>query len=350
MRRTKSQSIGATGERMLALWLEETGLWIARKLEEDFGVDLEAELVEPEVQGQILKIQVKSGTRVKLKNGFVSCRLEKRYLQYALSCRVPVILVLIDVVRRTGWYVWLQGWALDHYHNRIADLPRTVLIPIPVENTLKGGLNGRLKEIAAWRTDEQLVIGLIDCIRSAFAIQKDSVIEPLSRILADLGRPTPLFPIAALVDEVIAIGHRIWATKEGNKLSRILFTVCEKYGDLITREQVFPLVTRSIGSEETYSRTGINAIGLLYERFPEHTRCLKLPDLFGNYAGGLPRYFCELFEKFSKAGKGLFYFCSKDLDLRIGDWDIISEDRDRLFDKIANRGYSAILDFAYRVP
>lgn len=336
---------------MLALWLEETDLWIARKLEEDFGVDLEAELVEPEVQGHILKIQVKSGTRVRVKDGFVSCRLERRYLHYALSCRVPVILVLIDVVRQKGWYVWLQGWVLDHHHNRFegSELPKTILIPIPVENTLQQGLTGRLKDIAASRTDEQFVMGLIDCIRAAFATRKTSVIEPLSRILTDLGQPTPLFPVAALVDEVIEIGHRIWATEEGNKLSSILFAVCKKYGDLITREQVFRLVSRRFDNDETYSRTGINAVGLLYGHFPEHTHRLKLANLFGNYAKGLPRYFCQLFEKFPKAANDIFYFCSKDLDLRIGEWDIVKDDRDRLFDKIANRGCSALLDFAYRV-
>jgi hypothetical protein len=39
---------------MAALWLGETNLWVPRKLEEDFGIDLEAELVEPEVRGHIL--------------------------------------------------------------------------------------------------------------------------------------------------------------------------------------------------------------------------------------------------------------------------------------------------------
>lgn len=179
--------------------------------------------------------------------------------------------------------------------------------------------------------------------------KRNCVIEPLSRILADLGRPTPLFPAGALVNEVIDIGHRIWATEEGNKLSGILFAVCKTFGDLITREQVFRLVTRHIGNDETYSRTGINAVGLLYEHFPKHTLGLKLPELFGNYAEGLPRYFCQLFEKFPKARNKFFYFCSKDLDLRIGKWDIVSDDREMLFDKIAKRGHSALLDFAYRV-
>ena len=337
---------------MLALWLAETNLWIPRKLEEDFGVDLEAELAQPETQGHVLRIQVKSGTRVKVKNGFVPCRLERRYIRYALSCRIPVILVLVDIERKSGWYLWLQGWALDHAHNHIEGrgVPQTISVLIPVENTVQEGLHGRLKDIAACRTDEQLVMGLVDCIRSAFATRKESMIEPLSRILAHIGRPTPLFPAGALVNEIIEIGHRIWATEEGNKLSSILFAVCEKYGDLFTREQVFQLVTRRIGNDQTCSRTGINALGLLYEHFSEHTHRLKLPDLFGNYAGGLPRYFCQLFEKYPEAASGLFYFCSKDLDLRIGEWDIIKDDRDRLLDKIANRGFSALLDFAYRVP
>jgi hypothetical protein len=352
MKRSKNQAIGAKGERMVALWVEETGLWVVRKQEEDFGIDLEAELVEPEIQGHIVKIQVKSSKRLTVKNGCVVCRLESRYLRYAMSCRVPIIVALVDVVRKRGWYVWLQGWVLGACHAGTdrSKLPKTIAIQIPPNNTLKEGLTSRLKEIASWRTGEQLVLGLLDCIRSAFAIQEDSVIEPISRMLEGLRPPKPPFPTEALVDEVIALGERIWATPEGNKLSRVLFTVFEKFGNLVTREQVFRLVTRHVGEDQSYSRTGITAVGLLYKHFPEHARSLKLADLFGNHAGGLPRYFCQLFEKFPDASNGMFYFCSDKLNLRIGDWDIPKQVRGDLFDKLANRGNSALLDVACRVP
>ena len=138
------------------------------------------------------------------------------------------------------------------------------------------------------------------------------------------------------------------ATDEGNKLSRILDTVCEKYGDKFSREQIFRLVIRKIGREESYSRTGINALSSLYHRFPKHVRSLNLAELFANHAGGLPRYYCQLREKFPRSLNKAFYFCSETLDLRIGDWDIPKESRNRLFDKLVNRGDSALLDFARR--
>jgi hypothetical protein len=134
-----------------------------------------------------------------------------------------------------------------------------------------------------------------------------------------------------------------------HKLSSILFTVCRKYGNKFSSRQISRLVFRENGHEESYSRTEINALSILYREYPDHIRSLKLPELFADRAAGLPRYFCQLIEKFPKSLEEIFYFCSEELDLRIGDWEIPKEGRDRLFDKLANRGDSALLDFTCKV-
>jgi hypothetical protein len=351
MKRTRSQSIGAQGERLLLHWFEESGHWIARKQEEDYGVDLEAELAEPEVQGHIIKIQVKASKCITIKRGVLNFQFDGQHLKYATTCRVPVILAVVDVANKKGWYLWLQGWALirNHEWDKVPKLPKVVSLQIAEENTLAAGIPGRLREIAAWRTQEQLVIGLVDCIRSAVAVRERNVIEPIARLLKDLGQPTSLFPIGALIDEIISLGQRMWATEEGNRLSEILRTVCEKYGDKLSRDQIFRLVIRESPDGDGYSRTGINALSFLYERYTVRMRSLNLIELFGDHAEGLPRYYCQLVEKFPKSIDGGFYFCAEELDLRIGQWDIPKLSRERLFEKLVNRGASALLDSACRV-
>lgn len=312
-------------------------------------MDLEAELAQPEVQGHIIKVQVKASKAVKVKNGFVDCRISRRHLNYAMTCRVPVILVVVDVTKKVGWYLWLQRWTLNHIHGvtEPSNLPRVVRLKIPSRDKLSTGIAGYLKKVASWRTQEQLVMSLLDCIRCAMAVQEGGVIEPVARLLKDLGQPTGLFPVGALIDEVVSLEQRMWGTDEGYKLSEILHAVCEKYGDKFSREQIFRLVIRNTEGEEGFSRTGINALSFLYRRYPKHVFSLALPELFGNHADGLPRYFCQLLKKYRKALKNPFFFCSEDLDLKIGKWDIPKESRDRLFDKLVNRGDSALLDFVW---
>jgi Domain of unknown function (DUF4365) len=57
---TESQILGSQGQNLVALIINESGHWIARAQGEDFGIDMEAELSSPSVQGQLLKIQIKA--------------------------------------------------------------------------------------------------------------------------------------------------------------------------------------------------------------------------------------------------------------------------------------------------
>jgi len=50
-KRAESQRIGSAGQRLVEHLIEKTGTWISRRQDEDFGIDLEAELSAPVVRG-----------------------------------------------------------------------------------------------------------------------------------------------------------------------------------------------------------------------------------------------------------------------------------------------------------
>src|SRR5579859_7231922 len=104
-KRSLSQKLGSIGLNLVAAVIGTNPCWIVRRqTEEDFGIDLEAELSDPAVIGHLLKIQVKSTRRSNQNEGFVICRVDKRLLEYADSCRLPVILAVADITRKTVWF------------------------------------------------------------------------------------------------------------------------------------------------------------------------------------------------------------------------------------------------------
>jgi hypothetical protein len=92
--------------------------------------------------------------------------------------------------------------------------------------------------------------------------------------------------------------------------------------------------------EESYSRAGLVALGILYDDFPDHMRSLNLPNYF---IGVEPRvaYYCAFREAFPRetsvnvfTDPGSFTFAC----LRYVQPEMF-------WDKYANRGPSALLDY-----
>jgi hypothetical protein len=112
-KRAESQKIGSRGHRWIMAQIEENEDWLVRGLDEDFGVDAEAELSEHGVIGQILKLQFKASETIQPKNAHVKFDIDLKYIEYAKTCRYPVIFVLIDLSKKRTWYLWLQRWILE---------------------------------------------------------------------------------------------------------------------------------------------------------------------------------------------------------------------------------------------
>jgi hypothetical protein len=107
--RSKAQKIGSQGHKWALSQIENHPHWLARDLgSDDFGIDAEAELNVDAMKGEILKLQFKTSERVLRKDGHIKIEVEQKYVEYAESCRYPVILVRIDFSAKQAWYLWVQ--------------------------------------------------------------------------------------------------------------------------------------------------------------------------------------------------------------------------------------------------
>jgi len=90
------------------------------------------------------------------------------------------------------------------------------------------------------------------------------------------------------------LGTGIWATNEGNKVSQMLFQFLRDNGEKINADHISKFIIR--GKE--CSRTGINALGLLYDNYPEHTASLNLTIRFQNFYDPRLFYYCSIRERY----------------------------------------------------
>jgi sRNA-binding carbon storage regulator CsrA len=338
--RTRSQRIGAQGQRLIQLSIETNGDWIVRGQEEDYGVDLEAELTVGGVNGQIVKLQVKSSEHITVLRNRVSYRISTSLIRYANTCRIPVILIIVSIDERKAWYLWLQKWIVELRQSgkSVEGLGKSVTVHIPSDQTLDVGLKGELKRIACWATDTQLVLSLADTLRTAASVHSQEMMEALSQLLTSVDKAYAEYPVEIIVDQVLTLGAQIWATEEGDKVSQILFTYCRNHGGRLNAQQIRRLIVRG----EAVSRTGVNTLGILYDKYPSHIASLNLSVLFEANDDPRVRYYCKLREKY--LGKTLLDIVAKGKDVTV---DRITFDKKYFKEKWPNRGDSAFLDCVF---
>jgi hypothetical protein len=335
--RSRAQKTGDIGEALVRAWVEQAGGWIARAQEKDFGVDLELELDERGVRGELLKAQVRTHEETG-PGEYVTAPVEKKLLSYAEECRVPVVLFVVDLEKGEAFYSWLQGWLLSAEGRRVRTEGIEVhALRVPRENELRRGLAGELRDIARHRMPDQLWLGMRDVLRSAIALRDEHSSTILAELLAS-AQGYAQRPIAELLDEVLGLGSRIWATDEGNRVSRVLFGLCRALGGEFSVEDVRRLVVRG----DAYSRIGVNALGILYDEHPAQMRALGLPRAFEADEPRI-RYYCLLRER--NAGQPSTALLSADTKFDIDGMTVDPSARDDLLLKWANRGDSAILDY-----
>lgn len=343
--RSTQQQSGAHGERLIALFAEKSECWLGRHQEEDYGVDLELELTKPMVVGEILKVQVKSTEIVGRRSGEIEGTLPRSLVHLGENLRVPLVLVIVETSTDRAWYLWVQRWWLNARQAgaRFDRLPESSTVWIPEAQELAAGLRGELKNVARGQTWEQLVLSLGDTVRAALHQKSSTLLAPLADLLVDIGPLPDPFPLATVIDRVVEMGGKIWGTREGNLEVKALFTICRAFGDRFTVEQIDQLVWR----EEGYSRTGINALDLLYTSFPLHIVSLGLAARYTNRADPRPAFYCALRE--AHPGIDQFSLPRVAAGFQAHGLRLVDVDESRLLDKLANRGASAILDFVVAV-
>ena len=341
--RTVAQALGSQGQSLVTHIINSTGDWIARAQDEDYGIDLEAELAVPEVAGQLIKVQVKASRSVEIAERGVVCQIPRSLAFYADSCRLPVILVRVDLDRQQAWFLWLQQWLLERQRNGLVmqSLPESVTCHIPTEHTLENGLTKELRDIAQWRTETQLVLTVHDAIRTSAAVYNYGVLDHLVALLDQIGIVNEHFPINLVIDQAISLGADLRGTYEGNQASRTLYSICRHFGKYFSADQIWRMVTR----QESTSRTGLNALGMLYDEAYEHTAGLDLVQRFLTHTDRRVAFYCNLRER--KAHASFLELIRENMEVQFADLAIDPQLKEDLFGKWPNRGDAVILDYLY---
>lgn len=143
--------------------------------------------------------------------------------------------------------------------------------------------------------------------------------------------------INLVLEEAALLRNKLRGTPEGNAVAQQMFTLIRKYGNKMSVESVDLMVRR----EESYSRTGLSGLSILYDEFFAHTKALKLIAYFEGKGLNEIAYYCALRESFPDLKDILACMQSRNFKWRgLG----VACDEDTLISKYPNRGPSIILD------
>lgn len=352
-KRSAAQRTGKSGERIVEALVGNHPRWVARRQDEDFGIDLEAELADEtedgqQLTGRLVKIQVKTRERYPRRDGRVPVSIERRWLDYACGFRVPIILVAVS--RKTGesWWIWLQEWALLHEEMLAVSTGRTVTVKIPLEQRLADGLGHALPAIAEGTPANAMVLALRGVLEVAHGWENQTIARGVVELLGRTEFPSRDWTIGKVADRLAGFGPGVpfWKAQE---MLPILLALIETGGDAITRDQIVRLVARG----DTYSRVGLAGLAQLYDRWPDHAAGLGLPAAFDQIGLDAVAWYAAMRERFP--GNIPFGMCAgnlKDADLRHGGLELrLDEDlRYYLMSKWPNRGDSVLLDCLTATP
>ncbi len=144
-----------------------------------------------------------------------------------------------------------------------------------------------------------------------------------------------------MIEQAIALEGRLWATYEGNQASSTLYAICRNFGKKFSADQIWRMVTRN----ESTSRTGLNALGTLYDEAYDHISSLNLVQLFLTHPDKRIAFYCRLRELRPKAQ---FFDClHSGFDLQFADLAIHPSLKEDLLSKWPNRGDAVVLDYFY---
>ena len=144
--------------------------------------------------------------------------------------------------------------------------------------------------------------------------------------------------INLILEEGILLGNKLRGTAEGNKFAEQIFSLVKNHGTRMRLDSIDLLVRR----EDTYSRTGLSALGILYDEHFMHAKSLQLPNYFASRNLMGVAYYCALRESVPEDCD--FSACMKSRGFTYGGLVVHDDDFD-LMSKYPNRGPSVVLDF-----
>jgi len=339
--RSDGQRIGSMGQRLVELLIERTGNWVSRRQDEDFGIDLEAEISKPSVCGEIIKIQIKSQETPEITPRGVNVIIESKYLRLAQSLRVPLVFVLADITGERAWFLWLQGWLADQRRDgrTIESFAETVTVYLPETETLLAGLQGPLVQVARWGHENQMLLSLIDTLKTAIATQNQNVLLALANLIKSVDSAYRSFPLEQLIDTIVERSAQPRAAWELSMLGHFLGIVGRSHGEGISKQDVMRMVIPGDG----YSRAGLVGLGALYDEHEAHLHGMDLSTAFEERGYPEVAFYCRLREKYPGVKSKELAF--GDYEYTVGSFAVVVEDKGWFLNKWANRGESAYLDY-----
>jgi len=335
--------IGDAGEAVVLAMLQRRGDWIGRPQHTDVGVDVEAELDDPEALGHFLKLQVKTTTSEPPDDGIAAVSLSKTFLRYAMECRLPVVVVRLWLPSERASYVWVQEWLEENGPALTFDVGSPETVSVHVDRSFVDDLSGRLKLIARGATILQFRLGLRDVARWAVLHRNVVAVKQLSELLVVLGHQTDA-PVATMVDELLAFSsvgmgrgqmRAVWEYHQD--LIPLMLAICRTFATQFSRADVVLMVVRG----DSFSRAALYGLGALYDAAPGHMRSLLLPEAFNESGQLWLAFYCQLRQRYPEV---------RSIDLAMGSLPLEAPggrvERGEGFDNAyANRGEAALFDY-----
>lgn len=112
--------------------------WLIRKQDPDIHIDYFVETTSgSEPSGLVFGVQLKGTKRLSLSKSYIKHSLKTKHLKYYLDkVKQPVFLILIDVCKKEGFWLFLQRWAKEELLNEIWRDQSKITIRIPMVNSL----------------------------------------------------------------------------------------------------------------------------------------------------------------------------------------------------------------------
>lgn len=345
--RNASQRIGRTGERAVESLIDDHPHWVARRQDSDFGIDLEAELADPGpdgqvLRGQLIKLQIKAGATPAPSGAHVAVAVERAWLDYACQFRVPVILVATTADGQQAWWVWAQAWALVNERRLAGARGKTITLRAPIVQTLAAGLDHDLTDIAAGRHPVAMVLALRGVLAVAHGWENAAIAQGIVELLGRTDYPSRDWTIRMIVDQTTAAGSNIMHWQAQHYLPIILALV-RTAGDALEAEDIVHLVKRGL----SHSRVGIQALGALYDAWPDHALALGLPQAFAKAQLAPAAWYAAMRERFPGRHPFGMFIANQPEDDLTHDGVTLRLDpgvRNYLRAKWPNRGDSVMLD------
>lgn len=277
-KRSISQRTGDQAEHLAQGAFLDAPNWICRTQSHDFGIDLEAELIDiidgvEELSGALVKIQVKGTLKPIYRNRGFYVRLKVDYLKYANQFRVPVLLLLVNVRSGEIHYLWLQEYLIGR--EDILYAAKSVLVKIPEENKLSLSFQRQLPQIALGVTKGSQLMAA-QKLFEVFSSKYDATALALaSDLLEHLGEGGHIAVFNGAIDKLIKRGPHL-SRVESQEFGKVLVDLTRRFGERLDVGQVLKMVVRG----DNYSLAGLDGLLGLYDGFPDHAKSLDLARRF----------------------------------------------------------------------